>query len=296
MGLDPSLADGVVPPLLDQLERMLAGGADPPPVVLLNGPVGAGKTTLGRQLETLAEPRGFRLAVVSIDDLYLPWAERRRRLAGNPFGVSRVPPGSHDIPLLLERLDAWRRGGELRLPRFDKSLAGGQGDRAEWRRMAVDALVIEGWLMGCRPLGAERLAAVLAAAAAAQGSLPAKAPGAPSLEGEELRWLPRWDGALAAYRPLWEVCQGLWLLRPASWALPRRWRFQAEARQRRAGGGWLRGEELDALVRASLCSLPPALYQDPLLRGGDSGLPLLGAVVLDRCRRCRTLNPPGLPP
>lgn len=54
------------------------------------------------------------------------------------------------------------------------------------------------------------------------------------------------------------------MLRPLSWTLPRRWRFQAEARQRRRGGGWLAPADLDPIVRSSLCSLPPLLYQDPL--------------------------------
>lgn len=276
----PSLLRLLALPMLRRLESILRDGVvTRRPVLALNGPVGAGKTSLGRALERLAALGGLRLTVVSIDDLYLPAAERRSRLAGNPFGVGRVPPGSHDLPLLLEALAAWRAGGTLRLPRFDKTLAGGDGDRNGWREEPAEALVIEGWLMGCRALGAQAL-----------GERMGRGAGLEELNESERRWLPRWDDHLAAYDQLWKACDGLWLLRPERWSLPRRWRFQAEARQRRAGGGWLNGRQLDAMVRATLHSLPPALYQDPLLGPTGSGIPLQGGVVLDGRRRAHPLG------
>jgi D-glycerate 3-kinase len=273
---DPGLIEGLAQPLLDDLSQRLARG-EWRPVLALNGPVGAGKTSLARLLEDLAPRRGLRLAVASIDDAYLPWAERQERLAGNPFGVSRVPPGSHDLPLLQQCLADWRRGDPLRLPRFDKTLAGGSGERAGWREQPADALVIEGWLMGCRALGPEVLDALLESGA-----------GLDDLTAEEKTWLPFWNSHLVAYGELWGACDGLWLLRPERWSLPRRWRFQAEARQRRSGGGWLTADELNGLVRATLHSLPPALYQDPLLKH-DPSLELEGGVILDGRRRCRPL-------
>jgi D-glycerate 3-kinase len=284
---DPALLELLSKPLLRDLSARLQGGGRAP-VLALNGPVGAGKSSLARLLESQAAGAGIRLAVASIDDLYLPWPQRRQKLAGNPFGVWRVPPGSHDLPLLLDALAHWRRDGVLRLPRFDKTLAHGQGNRAGWREQRADALLLEGWLMGCRPLG-DRQAEALRRAALD-----------PPATATEVAWLPRWDRELRAYEALWAACDGLWLLRPAHWGLPRRWRFQAEARQRRAGGGWLAAKELDSLVAASLRSLPPPLYQDPLL--GISAIPsaqlpgekapaleLLGGVVLDGRRRARAL-------
>ena len=276
----PSLLRLLALPLLQRLEDGLRGGTPSRrPLLALNGPVGAGKTSLGRALERLAALGGLRLTVASIDDLYLPAAERRTRLAGNPFGVARVPPGSHDLPLLLEALAAWRAGGTLRLPRFDKTLAGGDGERNGWREEPAEALVIEGWLMGCRALGPQALGERLDSGA-----------GLEELSESERRWLPCWDRHLAAYGELWAACDGLWLLRPKRWSLPHRWRFQAEARQRRAGGGWLNGRQLDAMVRATLHSLPPALYQDPLLGPTGSGIPLEGGVILDGRRRAHPLG------
>lgn len=288
--IDPALVQAFVLPLLDRLERPRQQRLL---LLALNGPVGAGKTSLGRLLVRLASLAGVRLAVASIDDLYLPWPERRSVLAGNPFGVWRVPPGSHDLPLLLQQLADWRRSGVLRLPRFDKTLAGGQGDRCGWSECRAEALVLEGWLMGCRPLGTDQLEAALAGA---EGS---RAAGwAAGFSRQELEWLPRWDRALQAYVPLWQECDGLWLLRPSRWSLPRRWRLQAEARQRRRGGGWLSAAQVEAMVRATLHSLPPALYQDPLAERfaapldlnvdgsqHEKGLPLEGLALLDGRRR-----------
>ncbi|MBW4529363.1 MAG: hypothetical protein KME02_01615 [Aphanothece saxicola GSE-SYN-MK-01-06B] len=275
----PSLLRHLALPLLGRLEDGLESGtAQRRPVLALNGPVGAGKTSLGRALERLAALGGLRLVVASIDDLYLPAEQRRQVLAGNPFGVSRVPPGSHDLPLLLAALNGWRAGGPLRLPRFDKTLAGGEGERSGWRDQPADALVIEGWLMGCRSLGPQALEASLQSGA-----------GLEELTADERLWLPIWDRHLAGYGDLWAACDGLWLLRPQRWSLPRRWRFQAEARQRRSGGGWLAADKLDGLVRATIQSLPPALYQDPLLKQEPS-LVLQGGVILDGRRRCRPLG------
>lgn len=298
------LLDRVALPLLGRLADLRRRPGQRRPVVLLNGPVGAGKSTLVRQLARLAPAHGLRLAVASIDDAYLPLPERMRRLAGNPFGVTRVPPGSHDVDLLVDRIEAWRNGCSLRLPRFDKTLATGQGDRCGDSEESADALLLEGWLMGCRPLGQ---AAVARALERLQDW---------DLSEAERSWLPRWDRELESYEALWGISDGLWVLRPRNWRLPRRWRFQAEARQRRAGGGWLEPGELERLVRSSLHSLPPPLYQDPLVAGfGDGGvangatgtvsaesgedpngyLPLFGVTQLDGRRRWEPLDRPAQP-
>lgn len=253
-------------------------GLKPPLLIGLNGPVGAGKTTLGRELERLAPRLGLRLAVVSIDDAYLPFEQRLQRLAGNPFGVSRVPPGSHDVPLLLECLRRWRSGEPLQLPRFDKRLRAAQGDRAGWRRFeAVDVLVLEGWLVGCRALGEGTLRTMMAR--------PLKEWSNP-LSTEELAWLPRWDRELQAYQPLWDQLDGLWLLRPSRWSLPLRWRLQAEARQRRSSGQGLQASEVVAMARATLASLPPERYQDGLGGTAPGSSDVSALIKLDSQRRC----------
>jgi D-glycerate 3-kinase len=262
--IDPGLNRQWLQPLMVELARLGASGERP--LVALNGPVGAGKSSLAAVLRKRAAALGLGLAVASIDDFYLPWELRRLALAGNPFGVSRVPPGSHDVALALDCLKAWRAGGVLRLPRFDKTLIGGHGDRAGVEECDAEVLLLEGWLLGCRPLGSARLAQL-------------SSHGVPGLSCDEQTWMCRWDQALEAYQPLWHQCSQLWLLRPQAWNLPRRWRLQAEAQQRRRGQAWLSADALEWMVRSSLCSLPPALYQDPLNRRAT------GLAVLDSRRR-----------
>lgn len=265
--------------LLQDCRRMIKAGHRP--VLGLNGPVGSGKSTLSRQLRQEFARAGLQLAVASIDDAYLPWAERRQRMAGNPFGVSRVPPGSHDPAALAEPIRCWREqpwSGDgrataaLDLPRFDKTLRDGEGDRtSNWHGQA-DAVLLEGWLLGCRPVPEQELLAWSAAA---------------GLEAPAQAWLQRSNQALLAYLQLWGTIDQLVMLWPSSWNLPRRWRFQAEARQRRSGGGWLRPERLDQLVQATLQSLPAPLYQRPLLQRAR------WVRELDARRRCRWQGPGG---
>jgi D-glycerate 3-kinase len=275
--MDPSLLKHFGLPMLERLKLLAKAGGRP--VLAVNAPVGSGKTSLGKVLAQLAPNRNLRLAVASIDDFYLPWRQRLKAMAGNPFGVTRVPPGSHDPELLCQVLDHWRSGGCLSLPRFDKTLRQGQGDRCRGSSEDADALVIEGWLLGCRALQSQ-LTAGLNRLIERESS-----GGAPTLSPAEAAWIPHWDDALKGYEPAWQRCNELWLLRPQTWNLPCRWRFQAEARQRREGGrreggGSLDANALEKLVRSSLCSLPPALYQEPLLpevpcattrRKGDAG-------------------------
>ena len=257
--------------LLRTCRHQIAAGRRP--VLGLNGPVGAGKTTLSRQLQQGCAAAGVQVAVASIDDAYWPWPERRQRLVGNPFGVTRVPPGSHDPHALLAPIQRWRdaplspdtAAAALALPRFDKRLRGGAGDRInDWQGQA-DVVLIEGWLIGCRPL---------AEAAIKRSSIFS------ALDSRAQAWLLQCNRALADYQPLWAAIDGLMVLWPTSWDAPRRWRFQAEARQRRAGGGWMPAAELDQLIKASLESLPAELYQRPVLGMAD------WVRVLDRRRRC----------
>lgn len=230
------------------------------PVLGLNAPVGAGKTTFARLLQALAREQGLRLAVASIDDAYLPWQQRLAALAGNPFGVTRVPPGSHD-PAALERpIRAWRQAAapELQLPRFDKTLRQGQGDPGPGWSGAADALLLEGWLLGCRPLLREELRAGFSALQ-------------PSTKDPQLDqpWIARCNDALQAYQPLWTLVDRWVMFWPASWQSPLRWRLQAEAQQRRRGAGWLSPAALRSMVNGTLGSLPPMLYQWPLLERMD---------------------------
>jgi len=268
--IDPRLLEGFARPLLAAVSRAVAGGTPQRPVMALQAPVGAGKSTLARQLQHLARDDGIRLAVVSIDDSYWPWPERLRRMAGNPFGVNRVPPGSHDPGLLLDAITHWQQGRLLRLPRFDKTLRDGQGDRRDWTDAAADALLLEGWFVGYRPVDA--------------ATLQQFSQNACELSPAERSWLPRWNAELSTYEGLWACCDSFWVIKPKDWSRVMRWRLQAEARQRRGGGAVLSVHDLRQLVRASLASLPPQLYQAELDARAAA------VAVLDGQRRCQAIR------
>jgi len=247
------------------------------PVIALNGPVGSGKSTLARHLQQHCAEQGVRLAIASIDDAYLPYPQRLERMAGNPFGVNRVPPGSHDPDHLQQAIQRWRGGpgSDLDLPRFDKTLLAGQGDPSLPWRGEADALLLEGWMVACRPLSDQELEAALSSEMAADFS------------AAERAWVRRCNQALGGYQALWEQLSSLVMLWPQMWHLPRRWRFQAEAQQRRRGGGWMNGQQLDGLVKASLRSLPPSLYLEPRL-------PEASLVRVLNARRCPVFEGSGV--
>jgi len=128
------------------------------PLVLgIAGAQGSGKSTLGQLLAVILERGfGYRVATLSIDDLYLPRA-RREELARtvHPLLATRGVPGTHDARLGLGILDHLRRLGadeSVRLPRFDKA----RDDRLpseQWQPFngPPDVILFEGWCVGARP-------------------------------------------------------------------------------------------------------------------------------------------------
>ena len=93
----------------------------------------------------------FKIAVISIDDFYLPSDEMKLAIKNNPWNVSRGFPGSHSVKLMHEKLLNWKINGELNVPVFDKSLRNGLGDRSHWRLDNPDLLILEGWFLGIEP-------------------------------------------------------------------------------------------------------------------------------------------------
>ena len=129
----------------------------------INGAQGSGKSTLADFLKVVLEAgRGWRVAVLSIDDFYLTRAERERLARDvHPLLATRGVPGTHDVTFLRRCLDELRGLGErenLALPRFDKA----RDDRADpesWPTVAgpVDLVILEGWCVGSRPQSEEAL-------------------------------------------------------------------------------------------------------------------------------------------
>lgn len=147
------------PELVDLVGRRIAAGPkDRPPLIAVVGAQGSGKTTLAR-----AAAERFGAAQISIDDVYLTRAEREALAREvHPLFVTRGPPGTHDLGLLQQLIDALSSAGpddETRIPDFDK-----RGDDrrpvADWRVFAgrPSAILIDAWCLGALPQDAAELA------------------------------------------------------------------------------------------------------------------------------------------
>jgi D-glycerate 3-kinase len=102
--------------------RIAAVAMGPAFVVGICGPQGSGKTTTVGVLAALLEARGLKVATLSLDDLYLPRADREALARDvHPLLRTRGVPGTHDVALGLAVLDGLADGRRDGLPRFDKA-------------------------------------------------------------------------------------------------------------------------------------------------------------------------------
>lgn len=124
------------------------------------GSQASGKSTLTAVTGRLLEARGMSVAVLSLDDLYLTRAERARLAAEvHPLFATRGVPGTHDVALGMQVLEALQGAGQVALPSFDKA-SDDRRPRADWPRVQapVDVILFEGWCVGARPQPAQALA------------------------------------------------------------------------------------------------------------------------------------------
>jgi len=192
--------------------------ADRRPVILaISGLQGSGKSTFAAQVADAARARGLVAATLSLDDVYLTAAARRRLAADvHPLLATRGPPGTHDLDLAHATLDAVATGQPVRLPRFDK-LADDRLPASAWPRLdaPLDLLVMEGWCLGVPAEPEAALAQPLN-----------------RLEREEDpdgRWRRYCNDALRErYPALWRRLDRLWLLQAPSFEIVARWRWQQE--------------------------------------------------------------------
>ena len=136
-----------------------------PLLVGISAPQGCGKTTMTDMLRGLYAEQGLHAIAVSLDDFYLTGAEQDALAAANADNDLlhlRGNAGTHDLTLMMDTLKALQthkaNGGEVRLPRYDKSLRAGRGDRAPeeaWDVITedrpVDVILFEGWMLGFAP-------------------------------------------------------------------------------------------------------------------------------------------------
>ena len=133
-------------------------------IVGINGGQGSGKSTAAAFLkDELLSAHGVRAVVLSLDDFYLPRADRERlALEVHPLFATRGVPGTHDVRLGIDTLDKLRelrKGESLALPQFSKA----DDDRIPaslWSSITgpVDIVLFEGWCVGTPPQSSAELA------------------------------------------------------------------------------------------------------------------------------------------
>lgn len=291
----PAPAAGFPAPFVSAvLDDALAAGAR---VYGISGLQGTGKSTLAAQLVDAAATRGLRAAALSLDDVYLDRPERERLAREvHPLLVTRGPPGTHDLALALETLDALRAGGTTPLPAFDKR-TDRRWQRAAWRHAGpVDLVLFEGWCLGARPQEESALAAPVNA-----------------LERDEDpdgRWRRHGNTALAeTYPALWQRIDRLLFLQPPGFDVVPGWRWEQECALARAdtssAGGMSRArlerfvQHFERISRELLRTLPAradAIAALDRARAPTAGLIARTARPARAALERRTRSPPGTRP
>lgn len=198
----------------------------PHPMVLgICGSQGSGKSTLAAALARELEADGKACAVLSIDDFYLTREERKRLAAEvHPLCITRGPPGTHDVQLGIEVLDALRAGRPVALPRFNKA----RDDRCDPETWPVapshcDVIVFEGWCVGAVAQPDEALTEPVNVLEAVEDP-----------DGVWRRWMN--DSLSGLYPGLFARFDRLVLLQAPGFEVVMDWRMQQEEELRAAAG------------------------------------------------------------
>jgi D-glycerate 3-kinase len=222
------------------------------------GGQGAGKTTLAAALTLILGQLGYRMVALSLDDLYKTYAERQVLQVANPRLNRRGPPGTHDIELGIATLDRLRREPHpqtpILIPRFDKSLHGGQGDRVEPELVeGADIILFEGWFIGVRPIDPVAF----------------EHPPAPIVTAADRQFALEMNAALYEYLPLWERLDRLMILHPIDYRLSQQWRLEAERQAISTGKPGMTDAQIEAFVTYFWQALHPELFIEPLANRGN---------------------------
>ena len=218
---------------------------------------GTGKTTLTAILTWILDKWGYRCISLSLDDLYLPYADRLKLREEQPHLIWRGPPGTHDINLGLRVFEELQRQQEktqlLRIPRFDKSLHNGEGDRGipELVESPADILLFEGWFVGVYPLNEFNIL------------LPN-----PVTLSPFTRYC---NEQLSQYIPLWKCLDNLLVLYLPNINYSKGWRKGAEQKMRNQGQAAMTDETIDRFVAYFWEALPPDLFLNPVIQTPDTG-------------------------
>ncbi len=273
-GIYHSLGITDEPRITDNFERLwlplalnLAQGSNALDRTLIQGVLGGqgtGKSTLCIVLKLILNHLGFSVAALSIDDLYLTYGARQALQEQDPRLIWRGPPGTHDVKLGLEVIELCLQTNNLdntpdntvdiALPRFDKSLHNGAGDRINPEVIPQpDILLFEGWFVGVKPI-AERFFAN---------------PPAPIITPEDQQFAVDCNRRLGSYVPLWTKLDSLVVIDPEDYRLSQQWRKEAEHKMIARGKTGMSDEEIEHFVEYFWKALHPKLFIEPLTKTAD---------------------------
>lgn len=224
---------------------------DRPLIQGILGGQGTGKTTLTRILTEILHHFDLQVCALSIDDLYKTYAERQQLQQFDPRFRWRGPPGTHDVELGLKTLQQLRQAKyPVAVPRFDKSLHCGAGDRTEPELISgADVILFEGWFVGARPVNPQAFAT---------------AP-PPITTDADRDFACEVNRRLQDYLPLWKQIDRLLVLYPSDYRLSQQWRRQAEQQMVASGKSGMSDAEIDQFVTYFWQALHPDLFIQPLL-------------------------------
>lgn len=239
--------------------------ADRPFLLGINGPQGAGKSTLSAALCERLGNDGFKALAISIDDFYLSRTEQVRLAAKypeNPYLQQRGYPGTHDIALGTQTLAKLRTlpralgpASALRIPRYDKSAHQGKGDRlpeSQWTKIsaAPDLIILEGWMLGFTPVAESAL---------------------PNVQFKVI------NEFLHSYRDWHEQLDGFLQLQPDDYRHVLTWRVEAEEKMKASGKPGMTKQEITQyaeLFMPAYATYLPQLASKPPVRTSTLVVPI----------------------
>jgi len=231
---------GLALPLLSQAYKFHNNISDRK-IIGLSALPGTGKTTLGKWLEAISLRLNFKIAVISIDDFYLPSDQMKLAINNNPWNVSRGFPGSHSVKLMSEQLTSWKKNGELNVPVFDKSLRNGLGDRSHWRLDNPDLLILEGWFLGVKPYSTD---------------INDRPINTTNLSIDESSYFLTIQNNLNEYLDIWKLIDNIWHLKPLKFEYMNMWKTNQEKEMFLEKGKALKDEKLSNFLRMLNVSIP----------------------------------------
>jgi D-glycerate 3-kinase len=221
----------------------------------LMGGQGTGKTTLGLVLKILLRHLGKTFLSISLDDLYKTYSDRQKLRDRRPQLIWRGPPNTHDIDLGIEVLHKLRdrhpvHPQPISIPRFDKSLYNGAGDRtAPEISYGADIVLFEGWFVGMRPLPIS----------AFRNFVP------PILSESDREFALECNANLYDYLPLWDYCDRLIVLKPEDYQYSLQWRIEAEHKLIDSGKTGMGDAEITQFVEYFWKALHPELFMPQMV-------------------------------